>query len=45
MQEVGPKVQIHDAKSGKKDGRRTPISSVGHKLLSEIHPKLEKGKL
>jgi hypothetical protein len=31
-------VQIHDAKLGKKDGRRAQISSLGRKLLYEIHP-------
>jgi hypothetical protein len=32
-------VQTHDAKLGKKDGRRAQISSVGRKLLYEIHPR------
>jgi hypothetical protein len=31
------KAQIHDAKLGKKDGHRAQISSVGGKLLYEIH--------
>jgi hypothetical protein len=31
-------VQIHDAKLGKKDWHRAQISSVGRKLLYEIHP-------
>jgi hypothetical protein len=38
MQYVGPKVQINDAKLGKKDGHRAQISSIGRKLLYEIHP-------
>jgi hypothetical protein len=33
--------QIHDAKLGKKDGRRAQISSVGCKLLYEIHPRAD----
>jgi hypothetical protein len=38
MQQVGRKVQIHNSKLVKKDGQRAQISSVGHKLLYEIHP-------
>jgi hypothetical protein len=30
-------MQIHDAQLGKKGGRRAQISSVGRKLLYEIH--------
>jgi hypothetical protein len=37
-QKVGRKAQIHDAKLGKKDGRRAQISKVEQKLLYEIHP-------
>jgi putative component of membrane protein insertase Oxa1/YidC/SpoIIIJ protein YidD len=37
-QKLGHKVKIQDAKLGKKDGRRVQISSLGHKLLYEIHP-------
>jgi hypothetical protein len=40
MQLVGRKAQIHDTKLGKKDGRRAQISSVGRKLLYEIHPRV-----
>jgi hypothetical protein len=43
MQKVGHKAQIHDAKLGKKDGRRAQIPSVGHKLLYEIHPRVRGG--
>jgi hypothetical protein len=39
MQQVGRKAQIHDAKLVKKDGFRAQISSMGHKLLYEIHPR------
>jgi hypothetical protein len=39
MQKVGGKAQIHDAKLGKKDGRRAQISNVGRKLLYEINPR------
>jgi hypothetical protein len=39
MQKVGRKAQIHYAELGKKDGRRAQISSVGRKLLYEIHPR------
>jgi hypothetical protein len=38
IQKVGRKAQIHDAKLGKKDGRTAKISSIGRKLLYEIHP-------
>jgi hypothetical protein len=39
MQKVECKAQIYEAKLGKKDGRRAEISSVGRKLLYEIHPR------
>jgi hypothetical protein len=39
MQLVGCKAQIHDAKLREKDGCREQISSVGRKLLYEIHPR------
>jgi hypothetical protein len=32
-------VQNHEAKLGKKDGQGVQISSVGRKLLYEIHPR------
>jgi hypothetical protein len=35
-------VQIHEAKLGKKDGRRAQNSSIGNKLLNEIQPSLKK---
>ncbi len=38
MQKAGRRAQIHDAKLRGKDGRRAHISSVGRKLLNEIHP-------
>jgi hypothetical protein len=40
MQLVGCKAQIHEAKLEKKDECRVQISSVGRKLLCEIHPVL-----
>jgi hypothetical protein len=39
MIQVGRKAQIHGAKLEIKDGRRPQISSVGRKLLYEIHPR------
>jgi hypothetical protein len=35
------KAQIHDTKLVEKDGCRGQISSIGHKLLYEIHPWFE----
>jgi hypothetical protein len=40
-QGVGRKAQVHDAKLGKKDGRRAQMLSIGGKLLYEIHPQLK----
>jgi hypothetical protein len=39
MQKVGREAQIHDAIIEKKDGHRAQISSIGRKLLYEIHPR------
>jgi hypothetical protein len=39
MQQVGRNAQIQDAKIREKDGCSAQISSVGHKLLYEIHPR------
>jgi hypothetical protein len=41
---VGRKAQTHDAKFGGKDWRKAQISSIGRKLLYEIHSRLLFGK-